>query len=58
MQRYWSGVKVVWLDDAEEYDGLVEVAWRAWRHKVICTCGFTDDAAAESPALAPPTGEG
>lgn len=33
MKRYWPGVPVIWLNDAEEFSGLVQMAWEAWIYR-------------------------
>lgn len=33
MKRYWAGVPVIWLNDAEEFDGQVQIAWEAWIYR-------------------------
>lgn len=30
MARFWGGVLVAWLDDPEEFQGNVQIAWEAW----------------------------
>lgn len=34
LKRYWGGIKPVWLSDAEEYEGQVQIAWEAWDYQV------------------------
>jgi len=33
MKRYWSGVPVIWLNDVQEYEGQVQIAWDVWVYR-------------------------